>query len=213
MRTNMMVVLIAAIGASSLAVSPAPACADPITIEFETLPAGPSNFGPPPQTVSEGGATFSGGIILTNESASIDLTNVYGTVNCCGYSNPLSIVFDKAVANLSVLITNNVTGTYTLADNLGRSVSLAVAAYNTPVRLTLPFEGITAATVASSGFPGFDFALGSVSFTESPAPVPEPGSMLLVGGGITALLARAGRRRVPDTRACLVANHAPDTSG
>ena len=44
-----------------------------ITIDFETLPAGPGNFGPPPpHTVTEKGVTFSGGIILTNESASID---------------------------------------------------------------------------------------------------------------------------------------------
>jgi PEP-CTERM motif-containing protein len=176
------------------ALRPSVASAEPITIDFETLPAGPSNFGPPPQTVSAGGATFSGGIILTNESASIDLTNVYATVDCCGYSNPLSIVFDRAVANLSVLITNNVTATYTLSDNLGRSVSLSAPAFNTPVRLTLPFEGITSATVASFGVPGFDFAIDDVRFTSGPAPVPEPASMLLVGGGIAGMLARRRQR-------------------
>lgn len=192
MRTNRMSVLIGGM-ALALALTTASVAADPITIDFETLPQGPSNFGPPAQTVTEGGATFSGGIILTNESASIDLTNVYATVNCCGYSNPLDIVLESAVANLSVLVTNNVTATYVLTDNLGRSVSLSAPGLNTPLKLTLPFEGITAATVASIGIPGFDFALGSVSFTTGPAPVPEPGSMLLVAGGIAALIARRFR--------------------
>ena len=160
------------------------ASADPITIDFETLPGGPSNFGPPSQTISVAGATFSGGIILTNESASIDLTNVYGTVDCCGYTNPLSIVFDSAVANLSLLVTNNVTATYTLTDTMGRSVSLSAPAFNTPLTLTLPFTGITGATVLSSGIPGFDFAIDNVSFTAMEAVVPEPGTMLLVAEGI-----------------------------
>lgn len=188
MRVNRMLALIAAIVAGAVILLPISATADPITIDFETLPPGPSNFGPPPHTVTEKGATFSGGIILTNESASIDLTNVYGTVDCCGYSNPLSIVFDGVVSQLSVLITNNVNASYTLTDNLGRSVSASVPAFNTPLTLTLPFDRITAATVASVGIPGFDFALGSVSFI--PTPVPEPGSMLLVAGGIAAVITR-----------------------
>ena len=33
------------------------ASADPITIDFETFPGGPSNFGPPSQTISVAGAT------------------------------------------------------------------------------------------------------------------------------------------------------------
>jgi len=172
---------------------PAAAFAEPITIDFESLPAGPRNFGPPPQTVIVSGATFSGGIILTDESASIDLTNVYATVNCCDYSNPLSIVFDRAVSNLSLLVTNNVNAMYTLADNLGHSVSLSTSAFNVPITLTLPFEGITAATITSTGVPGFDFAIDNVSFTPSAAPVPEAGTMLLVGSGIAGML----RRRRP----------------
>ncbi len=176
------------------------ASADPITIDFETLPAGPSNFGPPPQIVSVAGATFSGGLILTNESASIDLTNVYATVDCCGYSNPISIVFDRAIANLSLLVTNNVNATYTLADNFGRSVSLSTPAFNTPVTLTLPFEGITAATILSIGVPGFDFAIDNVSFTAAEtAVVPEPGSMLLVGGGIAGMLLRRRNHGPPNS--------------
>lgn len=197
MRVSRLLALVAGIVAGAGTLLPTSAAADPITVDFETLPAGPGNFGPPPQTVTEKGATFSGGIILTNESASIDLTNVYGTVDCCGYSNPLSIIFDSAISQLSVLITNNVNATYTLTDNLGRSVSASVPAYNTPLTLTLPFEGITAATVASVGIPGFDFALGSVSFTPTPAPVPEPASMLLVAGGIAVIT----RRRRPSQTA------------
>jgi hypothetical protein len=170
------------------------ASAEPITVDFETFPAGPSNFGPPPQVVSVAGATFSGGIILTNESASINLTNVYATVDCCGYSNPIAIVFDRTIANLSLLVTNNVNATYTLADNLGRSVSLSAPAFNTPLTLTLPFEGITAATVSSIGVPGFDFAIDNVTFTPTEAVVPEPGSILLAGGGIAGMLLRRRNR-------------------
>ena len=174
----------------------ATAFADPITIDFESLPPGPSNFGPPSHTVVVAGATFSGGIILTNESASINLTNVYGTVDCCGYSNPLSIVFDNAVANLSAVVTNNVNATYTLADNLGRSVSSSAPAFNTPLTLTLPFGAITAATVLSTGVAGFDFAIDDVSFTAGAAPVPEPSSMLLVGGAIVGMALRRRQRLV-----------------
>jgi hypothetical protein len=170
--------------------------ADPITIDFETLPGGPSNFGPPPQTVTVAGTTFSGGIILTNESASINLTNVYATVDCCGYTNPLSIFFDRAVANLSLLVTNNVNATYTLTDNMARSVSLSAPAFNTPLTLTLPFGGITSATVLSTGVPGFDFALDNVSFTVEETVVPEPGTMLLVGGGIAGMLLRRRERQL-----------------
>jgi hypothetical protein len=177
-----------------LAALPTRAWAEPITIDFENFPSGPSNFGPPPHPVTTAGATFSGGILLTNESASIDLTNVYATVDCCGYSNPLSIAFDSAVANLSVLVTNNVNATYTLADNLGRSVSWSTPAYNVPVTLTLPFEGIMAATITSTGVPGFDFAIDNVSFTAGSAPVPEPGTMVLVGGGIAGMLLRRRER-------------------
>jgi len=193
MRTNRLLVLIAGIVAGIVGLAPGSAAADPITIDFETLPAGPSNFGPPPHPVTVSGATFSGGIILTNESASIDLTNVYATVNCCDYSNPISIVFDRAVANLSLLVTNNVNGMYTLADNLGRSVSMSISAYNVPITLTLPFEGITAATITSTGVPGFDFAIDNVSFTPDAAPVAEPGTVLLVGGGIAGMLRRRKR--------------------
>jgi PEP-CTERM motif len=205
MRMNRTLVISTCIAVGTVALAPAATSADPITIDFESQPAGPSNFGPPPHTVSERGATISGGLILTNESASIDLSNVYATVNCCGYANPLSIVFESAVANLSVLITNNVTATYTLTDNLGHSASGSVAAFNTPILLTLPFEGITSATVASIGIPGFDFALGSLSFTAGPAPVPEPGSMLLVGGGMVGAVVRRRSlkirsRQIFDTR-------------
>jgi hypothetical protein len=183
-----------------LAGSPAGASAEPIMIDFENFPAGPSNFGPPPHPVTVAGATFSGGILLTNESASIDLTNVYATVDCCGYSNPLNIAFDSAVVNLSVLVTNNVNATYTLADNLGRSVSLSTPAYNVPITLTLPFEGIMAATITSTGVPGFDFAIDNVSFTAGSAPVPEPGTMVVVGGGIVEMLRRRRARRAPEAR-------------
>lgn len=174
---------------------PTVASAEPITIDFESLPAGSSNFGAPPQTLHLSGATFTGGVVLTNESVSTDLTNVYATVNCCDYTNPLAIVFGQAVANLSLLVTNNVAATYTLVDNLGRSMSLVAPSANTPLLLSLPFDGITSARVMSVGVPGFDFAIDDVMFRQGPAVVPEPATMLLVGGGILGMLTRRGTRR------------------
>jgi hypothetical protein len=93
-----------------------------------------------------------------------------------------------------------VNATYTLSDNLGRSVSMSAPAYNTPLMLTLPFAGITTAQVLSSGTPGFDFALDDVSFTADAAVVPEPGTMVLVGAGIAGMLA-GKRRRTTATKA------------
>ena len=87
---------------------------------------------------------------------------------------------------------------------MGRSVSLSAPAFNTPLTLRLPFKGITGATVLSSGIPGFDFAIDNVSFTAMEAVVPEPGTMLLVGGGIAGMLLRRRERRVraSDARRC-----------
>ncbi|MBV9404016.1 MAG: hypothetical protein JO211_01630, partial [Acidobacteriaceae bacterium] len=115
-------------------------------------------------------ATFTGGELLRNEAAAVDLTAVYATANGAPYADPLTITFSQAVSNVSLLLTNETPDTYTLADNLGHSNSTAVNA-NTGQTLSLVDSGVTQMTIASAIPFGWDFAIDNVSFTPSNAAV------------------------------------------
>jgi hypothetical protein len=151
------------------------------TINFADQPAGPSTFaatsGAQTLTYNDGGVvlTFSGGVILTNETnQSTDFSNVYatGSQSLVGgpadLTNPLVITASQSLQNFSVTILNAVAGNYQLSDNGGNS-----AGFN------LPTTGGSAQTetFSSSGTvidissennvfgTGWDFAIGQISFT------------------------------------------------
>jgi PEP-CTERM motif len=162
------------------------------TVDFESLPAGSNFFGAPEQTFTLSGATFSGGVILTNESGGVDLTNVYATASVgqgLGYTNPLTIAFASPVSNFSVIVTNNIAGTFSAQDNLGTTVTNALSTGSFAL-FSLLDSGITSVTIASTGSGGFDFAIDNVSFTPTASSVPEPATLALLGSGIVGLWAR-----------------------
>lgn len=145
-----------------------------------------------------GTATFTGGQLLVNEiGPSADQTGVYATVSptfvAGSYTNPLDITFSSPVTGFSILVTNVIADTFTVADNVGDSSSMFVDA-GSEQTFTLGGTGITSVTISTTDA-SWDFAIDDVTF--SPAAVtatPEPSSLALLGTGLAALV-QFGRRR------------------
>jgi hypothetical protein len=169
-------------------------------VTFENQPAGPSTFAAAgaAQTLvypfADTTATFTGGVILTNEtSQTTDNTNVYATcaASLCGGSgtltNPLVITFTTAIQNFQIQILNALAGNYTMADNMGDSVTFNLATTGG----SLATEGFAAAgtqvTITYNTAPtAWDFAIDNVTFDQAlTGNVPEPASFALVGLGLT----------------------------
>jgi hypothetical protein len=139
-------------------------------------------------------ATFTGGELLLAESAQADQTGVYATNSLLtGYLDPLTIAFSQAISGFSVLLTNNLAGTFTVSDNKGGTQTLVLGG-DVSQTFTLADNGVTSVTVKETGTP-FDFAIDNVTF--SPATVtsatPEPSAFILLGTGLVIL---AGAVRV-----------------
>ncbi len=168
------------------------------TIDFETQGAGaPSNFNltlDSPLVI--GVATFTGGELLNHEAGSIDPTAIYGTTNFFGgaYTDPLTIVFSTPVSGFSIDVTNEITDTYTVADNRGGSQSLALT-QNVTHTFSLAETGITSVTIGSASTTFFDFAIDNVQFTPATTAVPEPSTLLTLGVlGLAAGIQKLARR-------------------
>jgi hypothetical protein len=166
-------------------------------ITFEDQPAGPTGFasaGPAQTLIYNAGpvtATFTGGVILTNESAeTTDLSNVYATASFgdASLTNPLVVTFNEPIQNFQIQILNAIAGNYELSDNAGHSdmFSLATtggslqtvgfAATGTVVDIT--FLGPPLGTVT------FDFAIDNVTFNQplgSGTPEPSTWVMMVLG--------------------------------
>jgi hypothetical protein len=158
-------------------------------IDFEAQAAAAGNGGSFTGTTNSpltiGIATFSGGELLLNETFSVDETGVYATASLGGgYTNPLPISFSQGVSGFSLLLTNNNADTFTVADNLGDSESMFLAA-NSMQTFTLAGTGITSVTVTEAGST-FDYAIDNVTFTAA-STTPEPSSLLLLGSGLLAV--------------------------
>ena len=158
------------------------ASATPTLIDFETL-TGPSLFCPPAQSpLVIGIATFTGGTILdATANLPADQTSVYGTASLCtttGYANTLGITFSQPVSNFSVLVLNGdtITVSYTVADDLGGSVtkSLVSNLSSGADTFTLPDAGITSVTIGLTTPSAFyDFFIDNVRFTAFPTTADE----------------------------------------
>jgi hypothetical protein len=104
------------------------------------------------------------------------LTAVYASTNFAvggDYTNPLTIQFSQPISAFSILVTNEVEGTYTVADNLGGQQSASLNLNEGHV-FNLSDTGITSVTIlgdVSAGF--FDFSIDNVTFRSQ---VPETGS-------------------------------------
>jgi hypothetical protein len=176
-------------------VGPAVREASATVIDFEAQAAG--RGGVFTSTVDSplviGTATFTGGELLKNETNSVDLTGVYATASfAANHVNPLTINFSAPVSGFSILVSNNFADTYTVADNLGGSSSLALA-LNSMQTFTLPDAGITSVTIRAANSSSYDYAIDNVSFT--PQAVPEPSTMMLGGIGAVAGLGYGAVRR------------------
>jgi hypothetical protein len=176
----------------SLAVFCFTAAASATTIDFEAQGAGaPSAFNTTLNSpLAIGIATFTGGKSLKNEVTatppSADLTVVYATTGFLpNYTDPLVISFSQPVSNVSLMVTNETADTYTLADNAGHLVTLAIGT-NENETLTLADAGITQVTIATLATVGWDFAIDNVSFTSTAAP--EPSTALLTACALVGLL-------------------------
>src|SRR5580700_4048782 len=104
-------------------------------VTFDDQPAGSSIFGAPAQTLvynfPDVTATFTGGVILTDETnQTTDTSNVYascGLSGCSGYTNPLVVTFSSPIQNFQIQILNALAGSYTMADNVGDSMTFSLA--------------------------------------------------------------------------------------
>jgi hypothetical protein len=191
-----------AILAASLAVS-----ASASVINFEDQPAGPTNFAATAgahtliYTFGTLTVTFTGGVILTNETAqSTDNSNVYATCGICdmpSFTNPLTVTFSQPVQNFQIDILNALAGNYTMADNNGHSLNFNLATTGG----SLATEGFAASgtvvTIDYTSAPtAWDFAIDNVLFNQPlTSSVPEPASIFTLGTGLLLLIGVGVRRR------------------
>jgi hypothetical protein len=191
-----------AILAASLAVS-----ASASVINFEDQPAGPSFFAATAgahtliYTFGTLTVTFTGGVILTNETAqSTDNSNVYATCGICdmpSFTNPLTVTFSQPVQNFQIDILNALAGNYTMADNNGHSLNFNLATTGG----SLATEGFAASgtvvTIDYTSAPtAWDFAIDNVLFNQPlTSSVPEPASIFTLGTGLLLLIGVGVRRR------------------
>jgi hypothetical protein len=159
-------------------------------IDFEAQTSHGANFdGLLDSPLVIGIATFTGGEVLGAESGSVDITQVYATNGGQSYANPIVIAFSSPVSGFSVLVTNNIGDTFTVADNVGDSQSMVLGGSATQV-FTLSGVGITQVTVSEGGPLAleWDFAIDNVTFTTGA--VPEPGTLALLGAGLAVIAFR-----------------------
>jgi hypothetical protein len=216
MRLNKLKFFEVVVGGLLLAAS---ASAGPVVVvNFDTVPAeptGPSLFGGPEQDVTVPGvATFTGGTILgfaANFPAIIYATepNVYGTTNGGpGYLETLTINVDPAfgateisfpIFNGETFVQSYVATAFDGATQVAQQIFTDVPNnFDSGYALAdLIAANITSVTITPVGAPGaFDFVIDTVAFNESvqQAVAPEPGSVMLLGGGLLGLAAFARRR-------------------
>jgi hypothetical protein len=178
-------------------------------IDFEGLPLGPNGtngvFGDPMNNFSifvpGEKVDFTGGVLLNHTTnLPADQTEVYGTAGPnTFYLNPLLINFSAPVHDVSFLLLNGMTvnQSYTTRDGLGDLVTLTLAPNLSNGSQTVSFTGnIGNLVLVASDSTSWDFFIDNLQFTPNPkhCPVPEPGTLMLLGSGMVGLVI-AGRKK------------------
>ena len=197
-----------------------------ILVNFETVPVeptGPSTFGAagPMQTITVPGvATFTGGVILGNETNLPAQSfgtppNVYATAGFgdITLSSTLTIAFNAAfpVTEASFPVFNGATQveSYIIDAFNGASLVASQTLSNLPANgssgygiADITAAKITSVTIAPSALTatccnGWDFSIDSVALNEpvQQAFTPEPGTITLLGLGVCAAFGFARRRK------------------
>ena len=168
--------------------------ADFVDFEAQGTGRGGQFTGQADPPLSIGIATFIGGQVLNGETGlSNDATAVYATysINGPGYSNPLRISFGRLVDGLTLLLANEQEGTYTVADDVGDSITRTIP-LGSPTTASSVFDlggfGIGSVTIAKVGRGTWDFAIDDVSFTPRVSAVPEPSSFVLMAFALALVI-------------------------
>lgn len=168
--------------------------ATPTVIDFEAQAAGRGGnlTGIPDSPLTIGIATFTGGELLNSEiELNADQTGVYASEGLfgSGETNPLVINFASPVSNFSIFVVNgDDVRNYTVTDNLGDTVTMSLASAGGlgAGTFSLVGNGLTSVDITSANADGWDFAIDNVTFVQATS-VPEPQSLLLLGGGLASL--------------------------
>jgi hypothetical protein len=116
--------------------------------------------------------------------------------------------FGSAASN--VFVSLELDGMTTLPDVRGSSIVITKpfsvgqhSFFESPDTGSVPFRGggvVTLTLLANPSFPVWEFSQLRYDF-QTPAPVPEPATLVLVGGGLVGLLrVRKRRTALPDSR-------------
>jgi hypothetical protein len=166
-------------------------------VDFESHP-GPHDFTSAEPPLTFGLATFALGQTLTaQEFLPADQTTVYGVafpVLCSGCSDTIKVTFSTPVNGFSALVLNGdpFPVTYTVADNVGDSVSVRLSEdFNSgAARVRLGGSGITSVLISGNAGSEWDFSIDNVTYN-----VPDPSTYGLVEAGVVCAALWIRRRR------------------